>query len=61
MGLAADFIYHDGLLSHWQIWIGAAVAVQYTCWRLTRYARAARPASQEARPGEEQEPAPRVA
>jgi hypothetical protein len=69
VGLAADFIYPDGLLSHWQIWIGASVVVQYTCWRLTRYARAARPADlaassgQElaASSGEENEAGPRVA
>ena len=40
--LAGDFIFADGFLSHWQVWIGAAVLVQYTGWRLTRYARKVR-------------------
>ncbi|HVW87341.1 MAG TPA: hypothetical protein VHB50_21790 [Bryobacteraceae bacterium] len=41
LGLANDFIYADGVLSHWQVWIAAAVVTQFTCWRLTRYARLA--------------------
>lgn len=36
---AGDFVFHDGFLSHWQVWIGAAASVQYAAWRLTRYAR----------------------
>jgi hypothetical protein len=39
---AGAFVFQNGLLSHWQIWIGTAVAVQYASWRLTRYARHAR-------------------
>jgi hypothetical protein len=39
---AGDFVFSQGLLSHWQVWIGAAIAVQYGGWRLTRYARLAR-------------------
>ena len=35
---AGDFVFSDGFLSHWQIWIGAAVAMQYAAWRLNRYA-----------------------
>ena len=42
VGLAGDFIFTDGFLSHWQVWIGAAAAMQYSCWRLTRYARISR-------------------
>jgi len=42
LDLANDFIFSDGLLSHWQVWIAAAALTQYGCWRLTRYARAAR-------------------
>ena len=34
------FVFSQGLLSHWQVWIGAAVAIQYISWRLSRYARA---------------------
>jgi hypothetical protein len=41
-GLAGDFVFADGFLSHWQVWIGSATLVQYACWRLTRYARTAR-------------------
>jgi hypothetical protein len=37
---AGDFVFSDGFLSHWQVWIGAASVVQYAAWRLTRYARA---------------------
>ena len=36
---AGGFVFSDGFLSHWQVWIGAAAAVQYAAWRLTRYAR----------------------
>jgi hypothetical protein len=36
---AGDFVFPSGLLSHWQVWIAAAVAVQYLSWRLARYAR----------------------
>lgn len=38
---AGDFVFSKGLLSHWQVWIGATIAVQYGAWRLTRYARLA--------------------
>jgi hypothetical protein len=35
---AGDFVIPAGFLSHWQVWIGAAVGMQYTSWWLTRYA-----------------------
>ena len=35
---AGDFVFPQGLLSHWQVWIASAVAVQYLSWRLSRYA-----------------------
>jgi hypothetical protein len=35
---AGDFVVQDGLLSHWQVWIGFAVAMQYTSWWLARHA-----------------------
>ena len=38
---AGGFVFSEGFLSHWQVWIGAAAAVQYAAWRLTRYARLA--------------------
>jgi hypothetical protein len=50
VGWAGEFVFSSGLLSHWQVWIGAAVIVQYTGWRLTRYARAARKSETEAAP-----------
>ena len=49
----ADFVFSDGLLSHWQIWIGAAVAIQYAAWRLNRYAKQALAPEPEGRPLEE--------
>ena len=33
---AGNFVIQDGFLSHWQVWIGSAVGVQYTSWRLAR-------------------------
>jgi hypothetical protein len=33
---AGEFVFRNGFLSHWQVWIGAAVGVQYTSWRLSR-------------------------
>jgi hypothetical protein len=42
VGLAGDFVFADGFLSHWQVWIAAAGLTQYTSWRLSRYARLAR-------------------
>ncbi|HVV45507.1 MAG TPA: hypothetical protein VHC72_09885 [Bryobacteraceae bacterium] len=44
LGWAGNFVFTDGLLSHWQIWAGVAIAIQYVAWRLTRYARQAAPA-----------------
>jgi hypothetical protein len=35
---AGDFVFQEGFLSHWQVWIGVATGVQYAAWRLTRYA-----------------------
>jgi hypothetical protein len=34
-----DFVVKSGFLSHWQVWIGAAVGMQYTSWWLGRYGR----------------------
>ena len=39
---AGDFVIQDGFLSHWQVWIGCAVGVQYASWRLARHAGIAR-------------------
>jgi hypothetical protein len=32
------FAFRNGFLSHWQVWIGAAIAMRYTSWWLLRYA-----------------------
>jgi hypothetical protein len=53
LGLAGDFVFSDGFLSHWQVWIAGAGLVQYAGWRLTRYARLARAADDEIRGAEE--------
>ena len=45
--LAGGFVFADGLLSHWQVWLFAAVATQYVAWWLTRYAHTARERSLE--------------
>lgn len=37
---AGAFFVEDGFLSHWQVWLGAAAALQYGAWQLTRYATA---------------------
>lgn len=42
VGLAGDFVFADGFLSHWQVWMAAAALTQYCSWRLGRYARMAR-------------------
>src|ERR1017187_10430326 len=47
---AGGFVFPQGFLSHWQVWIGAAAAVQYAAWRLARYAGGA--------PGQEADGAP---
>jgi hypothetical protein len=41
LGWAGDFVVSSGIMSHWQIWIGAAAAIQYAAWRLLRYANTA--------------------
>jgi hypothetical protein len=43
--LAADikmtgaFAISSGLFSHWQIWLGCAIALQWTAWSLNKYGR----------------------
>jgi hypothetical protein len=44
---AGPFVYSDGLLSHWQVWIGAASLSQYGSFRLSRYARSRHHAAEE--------------
>ena len=53
--LAGDFIFTDGFLSHWQVWIAAAATTQYACWRLSRYAKLARVPAEDAIAREEKQ------
>lgn len=53
LGMLGDFVFSDGLLSHWQIWIAATACTQYICWRLTRYSKLA---SRETIEADEEEP-----
>jgi hypothetical protein len=41
VGLAGDFIFEDGVLSHWQVWLAGFVGTQYGGWRLRKYAKQA--------------------
>jgi len=52
VGLAGDFIFRDGFLSHWQVWIAAAGLSWYVCWRLNGYAKQGQEVEQ---PGETQD------
>jgi hypothetical protein len=52
---AGDFVFSNGLLSHWQVWMGIAITAQYLGWRLTRYARKAIAQEPEIEPAEESE------
>ena len=39
-GFAGEFVFPDGaVLSHWQIWLAAAVAIQFAAWKLNRYGK----------------------
>ncbi len=46
LGWAGNFIIAEGLLSHWQVWLGAAGLLQFAAWRLLQYARGAVAASE---------------
>ncbi len=41
LGWTGDFVFTNGILSHWQVWIAGACASQYVAWQLSRYARKA--------------------
>jgi hypothetical protein len=50
---AGDFAFKAGFLSHWQVWIGTAAAIQYGAWRLNQWARTIRiPEPSKAAPDE---------
>ncbi len=42
LGWTGTFVIQKGFLSHSQVWTVAAAAMQYTSWRLVRYAGARR-------------------
>ena len=46
LGWAGDFVIAEGIFSHWQIWIGSAVVLQWVAGRLASYARSAAPDSE---------------
>ena len=56
LGFLGDFAFTAGLVSHWQFWLAVTIAMQYTAWRLTRYARRARLVRASAPKDESQEP-----
>jgi hypothetical protein len=54
LGWAGGFVFPDGFLSHAQVWIGAAAAIQYGAWRLRRYAVPVRRRNADAAPDTDQ-------
>ena len=50
---AGGFVFETGFLSHWQVWVGVAVGVQYTSFRLTRSVETPVPVRSELRSGGE--------
>lgn len=52
LGWAGDFVFKDGVMSHWQVWVGAAIATQYVAWQLTQHARRATERQAEPEPRE---------
>jgi hypothetical protein len=41
LDFARHFVFQNGFLSHWQVWIGLALGVQCTSWRLIGFGRSA--------------------
>lgn len=39
LGWADPFVFPEGFLSHIQVWVAAAVFLQFFSWKLTRYVR----------------------
>ena len=56
LDVAGKFVIEDGLFSHWQVWIGGAIAAQYASWRLSRYAKNA--AAEAAAEADNEHPTP---
>lgn len=53
LGWAGDFVFTAGVLSHWQVWVAAAIAAQYLAWQLTSFARKAAPPEADGETAEE--------
>jgi hypothetical protein len=58
IGVAGDFIFQDGFLSHWQVWVASAALTWYASWRLSQYANQAREEAVAASEVEEESGAP---
>jgi hypothetical protein len=41
LGWTTNFVFADGLLSHWQVWFAAALILQASAWKLNRYGKPA--------------------
>jgi hypothetical protein len=37
LGWASAFVFSEGLLSHWQVWLAAAALIEFAAWALNRY------------------------
>lgn len=37
LGFAREFVFAEGLLSHWQVWMAAAALIELCAWALNRY------------------------
>ena len=61
VGLAGDFIFEDGVLSHWQVWLASFVATQYGGWGLRRYAKRAAETAEAEAEAEDPETSPSLA
>jgi len=52
-GWTSAFVFAEGsILSHWQVWVVAACAIQFVVWRLNRYGT---PVEEEGSPAAKQE------
>ncbi len=53
LGWTGAFVFKAGAMSHWQVWIGAAIVEQYAAWQLTLHARKAIQHQAETEPAED--------
>jgi hypothetical protein len=52
LGVTGDFVFSDGLLSHWQVWVAATGVTQYGRWRLARYSKVSSDPNEDLDPAE---------